>query len=58
LLSPQHRLSDSQNWRTVELILEGAVFLAMGLELSAIVGDVGTDSTSIGAAESPARCQE
>ena len=49
-LSPQHRLSDSQNWRTVELILEGAVFLAMGLELSAIVGDVGTDRTSIGVA--------
>ena len=43
-------LSDSQNWRTVEFILEGAVFLAMGLELSAIVGDVGTDSTSIGVA--------
>ena len=39
-----------QNWRTVELILEGTVFLAMGLELSAIVGDVGTDSTSIGVA--------
>jgi monovalent cation/hydrogen antiporter len=49
-LSPQHRLSDSQNWRTVELILEGAVFLVMGLELSAIVGDVGADSTSIGVA--------
>ena len=49
-LSPQHRLSDSQNWRTVELILEGAVFLTMGLELSAIIGDVGTDSKSIGVA--------
>jgi hypothetical protein len=49
-LSLQQRLSDSQNWRTVEFILEGAVFLAMGLELSAIVGDVGTDSTSIGVA--------
>jgi monovalent cation/hydrogen antiporter len=49
-LSPQHRLSDSQNWRTVELILEGAVFLVMGLELSAIVGDVGADTTSIGVA--------
>ena len=49
-LSPQHRLSDSQNWRTVELILEGAVFLTMGLELSAIVGDVGIDSRSIGMA--------
>ena len=39
-LSPQHRLSDAQNWRTVEFILEGAVFLAMGLQLATIVGDV------------------
>ncbi|MGW9166172.1 cation:proton antiporter [Agromyces sp. NPDC055658] len=39
-LSPQHRLSDVQNWRTVELVLEGAVFLVMGLELTAIVDDV------------------
>ena len=49
-LSAQHRLSDSQNWRTVELILEGTVFLTMGLELSAIAGDVGTDNRSIGIA--------
>jgi CPA1 family monovalent cation:H+ antiporter len=41
-LSPQHRLSDAQNWRTVELVLEGAVFLIMGLELTAIVDDVET----------------
>ncbi|MFB6611260.1 cation:proton antiporter [Agromyces sp. NPDC056379] len=39
-LSPQHRLSDVQNWRTIELVLEGAVFLVMGLELTAIVTDV------------------
>ncbi|MGW9631733.1 cation:proton antiporter [Agromyces sp. NPDC055520] len=39
-LSPQHRLSDAQNWRTIELVLEGAVFLVMGLELTAIVADV------------------
>ncbi|MEF3402996.1 cation:proton antiporter [Agromyces sp. CCNWLW203] len=39
-LSPQHRLSDAQNWRTVELVLESAVFLVMGLELTAIVADV------------------
>lgn len=46
LLSPRHRLSDRENWRTVELILEGGIFLVMGLELSAILegaeGDVGT----------------
>ncbi|MCD2440781.1 sodium:proton antiporter [Agromyces sp. SYSU K20354] len=39
-LTPQHRLSDVQSWRTVELVLEGAVFLVMGLELAAIVDEV------------------
>ncbi|MGI9824868.1 cation:proton antiporter [Agromyces sp. Marseille-Q5079] len=39
-LSPQHRASDTQAWRTVELILEGTVFLVMGLEMSTIVADV------------------
>jgi monovalent cation/hydrogen antiporter len=39
-LPPQHRLSDSQNWHAIELILEGAVFLVMGLELFGIVVDV------------------
>ncbi len=50
VLSPQHRLSDAQNWRTVELILEGAVFLVMGLQLSTIVGDVRADHAGIGTA--------
>nr|WP_202627618.1 cation:proton antiporter [Cellulomonas sp. APG4] len=40
VLSPQQRLSDAQNWRTVELVLEGAVFLLLGLELTAVVADV------------------
>ncbi len=44
-LSPQHRMSDEQNWRTIELVLEGAVFLVMGLELTAIVDDVETVHT-------------
>lgn len=46
-LSPQHRLSDSQNWRTIELILEGIIFLTMGLELSGIVADVQRDHEGI-----------
>ena len=50
VLSPQHRLSDGQNWRTVELILEGAVFLLMGLQLSTIVSDVRADHAGIGPA--------
>ncbi|MFZ4896247.1 cation:proton antiporter [Plantibacter sp. Mn2098] len=40
VLSPQHRVSDVQNWRTVELVLEGIIFLVMGLELAGIVADV------------------
>ncbi len=35
--SPEQRRSDEHNWRTIELVLEGGVFLIMGLELSEIV---------------------
>ena len=38
-LTPQQRMSDELNWRTVELVLEGGVFLLMGLELKAILED-------------------
>jgi len=38
--TPEQRLSDEVNWRTVELVLEGAIFLIMGLELKQIVTDV------------------
>ncbi|NLP85064.1 sodium:proton antiporter [Microbacterium sp. CFH 90308] len=37
--TPEQRMSDEHNWRTVELVLEGAVFLVMGLELNAIVAE-------------------
>ncbi|ROQ39723.1 NhaP-type Na+/H+ or K+/H+ antiporter [Frondihabitans sp. PhB188] len=47
VLSPQHRLSDAQNWRTVELVLEGALFLTMGLQLSRILSDVHEDSVGV-----------
>lgn len=47
VLSPQHRLSDAQNWRTVELVLEGLVFLVMGLELFKIVSDVQNDHAGV-----------
>ncbi|MGC5015190.1 cation:proton antiporter [Streptosporangium sp. DT93] len=49
-LSPQNRLSDSQNWRTVELVLEGAVFLTMGVQIKAIVTNVENDHAGVGAA--------
>jgi CPA1 family monovalent cation:H+ antiporter len=35
--TPEQRRSDEHNWHTIELVLEGAVFLVMGLELSDIV---------------------
>ncbi|GAA4680265.1 cation:proton antiporter [Gordonia humi] len=39
-LNAAHRRSDVQNWRLVELLLEGSVFLLMGLELKDLVFDV------------------
>jgi NhaP-type Na+/H+ or K+/H+ antiporter len=36
-LTPEQRLSDRLNWSTIELVLEGAVFLLMGLEIKDIV---------------------
>ncbi|WP_350346907.1 sodium:proton antiporter [Agromyces sp. G08B096] len=46
-LSPQHRVSDVQTWRTVELVLEGAVFLVMGLEMAAIIDDLANEAYGI-----------
>ena len=46
-LSPQNRLSDTQNWRTVELVLEGAVFLTMGLQVKTIVMAVQDDHAGV-----------
>nr|BFF21810.1 sodium:proton antiporter [Promicromonospora thailandica] len=39
-LRPQDRIAERSNWHTVELLLEGAVFLIMGIELFALVEDV------------------
>ncbi len=47
-LSPQSRLSDVQNWRTVELVLEGAVFLTMGIQIKTIIMDVERDHAGVG----------
>ncbi|MFZ7089292.1 cation:proton antiporter [Curtobacterium sp. RRHDQ10] len=49
-LSPQNRLSDVQNWRTVELVLEGAVFLTMGVQIRSIVVSVERDHAGVGSA--------
>ncbi|MGO2747616.1 cation:proton antiporter [Microbacterium sp.] len=36
-LTPEQRVSDKLNWQTIEFLLEGAIFLTMGLELYGIV---------------------
>lgn len=45
--SPQHRVSDAQNWRSIEMILEGAVFLVMGLELYAVLEDLSAEGGGV-----------
>jgi NhaP-type Na+/H+ or K+/H+ antiporter len=39
-LPPGHRMSDARNWASVQLVLEGLVFLTMGLQLSSILRQV------------------
>lgn len=50
VLPPRNRLSDSQNWHMIELVLEGAIFLTMGLQLKSIVTDVQNDHAGFGTA--------
>ncbi|WP_028049808.1 sodium:proton antiporter [Cellulomonas sp. URHD0024] len=51
-LRPQDRLAEESNWRTIELLLEGAVFLVMGYELQQLVAaardDDGTALPAVG----------
>ncbi|GAA4913631.1 sodium/proton antiporter (CPA1 family) [Actinomycetospora succinea] len=47
-LPVQHRLSDTESWRTVELVLEGTIFLLMGLELTAVLEDLHRDGGAVG----------
>ncbi len=46
-LTAAHRQSDVQSWRMVELLLEGGVFLLMGLELKALIIDVGDSGDTV-----------
>jgi CPA1 family monovalent cation:H+ antiporter len=46
-LRPQDRIAEAANWRTLELLLEGAVFLLMGLELYGLVVEVRADHGSL-----------
>ncbi|GAA1982559.1 sodium:proton antiporter [Isoptericola halotolerans] len=49
-LRPQDRISEASNWRTVEVLLEGGLFLVMGLQLFALVEDVRAEHGSLGLA--------
>ena len=46
-LPPQNRLSDLQNWRSVEFILEGGVFLLTGLQITQIVESAQQDELAV-----------
>lgn len=50
VLSPRNRLSDAENWRTVELVLEGLVFLTMGLQIKEVVDAVAQERDGVGTA--------
>ncbi|WP_062522812.1 cation:proton antiporter [Demequina silvatica] len=39
-LRPADRISERANWRTAELLLEGVVFLLLGLEVTTLIADV------------------
>jgi monovalent cation/hydrogen antiporter len=47
-LPPGHRLSDARNWASVQLVLEGLVFLTMGLQLPPILRQVESEGAGIG----------
>jgi NhaP-type Na+/H+ or K+/H+ antiporter len=49
-LTPQVRSAEKVNWRTVEGLLEGALFLVMGLQFFALVTDVQAVHGSLGLA--------
>ncbi|WP_061960317.1 cation:proton antiporter [Demequina flava] len=47
-LSPQVRISDAQTWHAIELILEGVVYLIVGLELLATIEEVEANHQGVG----------
>lgn len=49
-LAVAHRMRESINWHTVEMLLEGGLFLLMGLELFALIEDVRHSDDDIGTA--------
>jgi CPA1 family monovalent cation:H+ antiporter len=49
-LSPQTRISDRINWRTIQFLLENGVFLLIGLQIRTLVDSVHPEVLSAGAA--------
>jgi monovalent cation/hydrogen antiporter len=47
-LPPGHRMSDARNWASVQLVLEGLVFLTMGLQLPVIFQQVEGERAGVG----------
>jgi len=46
-LDARQRLAERSNWQTLEFLLEGTVFLAMGLELYGLVVDLNRDHETL-----------
>ncbi|WP_402469771.1 cation:proton antiporter [Isoptericola aurantiacus] len=46
-LRPQDRVAERMNWRTVETLLEGGLFLVMGLQVFGLVEDVQAEHGSL-----------
>jgi NhaP-type Na+/H+ or K+/H+ antiporter len=47
VLSAEHRRSDAENWRALSLVLEGGIFLLMGLQISGIVNAPRTEGVGL-----------
>lgn len=47
VLPPQHRMSDAQNWASIGLVLEGVIFITMGLQLRQVVNEVHLSRTGL-----------
>ena len=45
--SPQARISERLNWRTLKFVLENGVFLLMGVEIASLIGHVQPEVLSI-----------
>lgn len=45
VLPPFQLMADGQNWRTLEFVLEGSIFLFMGLQFHALLSDLRTSGS-------------